>query len=209
MQRFLVIMLLALSVVALGLPAATHAAEVTQREFSGYTVQALFSDIDAATCLRTHVGLQAIEDRTQSMGQPTVRSSALISIYQGNFCTGETLLAATGVTDVPLAALQVDQRLKTATFNATLNAFDDVTAAWRPVEVSLAWTATGDPSYQEKEHSQWSEPGFRINSYTSGTSRPAVASGSVSLAGSRNLTPAPSEWGRIKDARIGSVEISQ
>jgi hypothetical protein len=208
MRRFIQGGLVAIALSCASLPAATQAAEVTQMQFSGRTVQAEFLSFDPSGCIGTYVGLQAIEDRTQTTGQPATTSSVLMAIVQRDVCQDQALIMeAAGVTQVPVGTLQIDQQLKAAALTARLQVFDDVTASEYPVDVNLAWTATGEPAYQYKARVQSSGPGYRLNSLTTGTIRPAVASGTVSLAGSRNLAPEPSVQARIKDARSGTVEI--
>jgi hypothetical protein len=69
----------------------------------------------------------------------------------------------------------------------------------------LTWTGTGT-LLQEILHERFHAPHFVFQSRFSGTSRDAVASGSVSLGGT-NLTPKPSDFAYIASVKSGKVVI--
>lgn len=209
MQRFLVIVLLVLSVVALGLPAATHAAAVTQVHYTGLAAQAFFTGTDPSGCLASFVFVQAVDERTQQAGQPSGASEAVIVANQYDACMGQDRLAAYGRTSIAPTTFQVDQRLTSATLHTTVALFDDLSQTVVPLAIDLTWAATGDTVYT-KERSQTSMPGYRVNLLESGTFRPAVAAGTLRLAGAPNLTPDPAagEQTALSTVRQGVVEIT-
>lgn len=92
MKRLLLIPALALSVLV-ATPAA--GAETLHASFKGQFAEAEFSSLDPSGCVVTDVFIFAVDGRVKETGHPVVTSSAAISIFQFDHCTGMALFDVT------------------------------------------------------------------------------------------------------------------
>ena len=207
MKRFVFPVLLALGVLLVGLPASTRAADILQFQTSGLGTLADFTT--ASECMDTRVRLQAVDERIKQAGKPATPSQVLLFIGQYDTCAEKASVTALGVVDVLPDALQVDRQLNTATLQVTgLEIFDYVSAALVPVDINLTWQATGETSRLKGGLTQ-SLGDFTLRERYDESFRKAVAFGTVTLAGSANLTAEPTEQAKIESIRLNETVISQ
>jgi hypothetical protein len=100
---------------------------------------------------------------------------------------------------------QIDKMLTTATLNATIEVFDEVSGTSFPVDISVSWAGFG-ASTTQKDHFQIHGPDFKVNSRFMGTFRDATASGTVS-DGTTNFTPEPAVFADMGSVKQGEVDI--
>lgn len=209
MQRFLVLAMLALNVIAMALPTSTDAAEITRLRSSGRTAEAVFAGSDPSGCIYTVVVIVASDGRTQQMGQPNSTATGDAFVWQSDFCEGRALvLAEAEPIQLTNEMFQVDARLKSATLKMQLNAVDYISGTAGPLDVNLTWTANGD-TLSVKSSRQLRTANLLINKRLDGNYRPAIAAGIVSFNGSSNFTPEPtaSQGTELSSARYGEIEI--
>jgi hypothetical protein len=197
---------LCLALVLAGLTLPTPVWAVDIYNIMGPYATASFSTTDPTGCIVTNVNVYATDGRQQNPpGPPTASSVADVIISQYDDCAGALLLSGFGEATLTREAFQVTGQSISATLNATVPVTDSVTGSTFNVEVALTWTGTGELTrVSDRYHDQ--EPGFTFESRSEGTVRPAVTSGSVSLAGT-NLTPQPSYYAFLGSAKSGVMLI--
>ncbi len=208
MQRFVIGVLVALAVVCGSLPTSTRAAEVSRFQYSGPTAEAVFTGVEG--CISTMVFVFANNQRTQSMGQPATNGRAHVAISQIDQCEWRALLWAYGeTTTLTTDMFQIDQRLNAAALTMRLNAVDDISGTTGSLDVNVTWTPHGDAQYVKSTRALRTND-LLIKKRLDGTFRPAVAAGTISFNGSRNLVPEPAENQDtlISSVRYGEIEIS-
>jgi hypothetical protein len=204
MKRFLVVVLLAVTLVGLVPPQTAQAEDVFR--FSGDSAFALFSRRDG--CIRTLVSLDASDSTTQDPpGAPSALSRAVVWISVFDFCAGTDLISATGGAELADADFQVAATLDSATLNTTIAVRDLVSDSTFYVDVAVSWTGSGDVT-REPNQFHLRSPGLIVNHYSVGASRDAVASGTViDPVTNTNFTPAPSLFAGIFSAISGQAAI--
>jgi hypothetical protein len=90
-----------------------------------------------------------------------------------------------------------------------LNAVDDISGTTGSLDVNVTWTPHGDAQYVKSTRALRTND-LLIKKRLDGTFRPAVAAGTISFNGSRNLVPEPAENQDtlISSVRYGEIEIS-
>lgn len=134
-----------------------------------------------------------------------VTSSAAISIFQFDHCTGMPLFDVTAFPTLAEDEFQIDNQLDTATLNATVEVFENISGASIPIDVHISWTGIG-PTFRTKDRFQSSQPGSKLKIRFDGVSRAATASGTVS-DGTTNFTPEPAVFADMGSAKQGELEI--
>ena len=185
-----------------------HAASETSHfSFQGQTANAAFSSTDPGGCVVTSAFVFANDGRTKtSPGGPLAESFAFVAVSQFNQCTDTQLLSAEGSAVLAPNDFQMDSRLTAATLDSRIELFDLVSGTSFPVDVSLAWTGSGD-TVTQKSHFLLNAPGLKVNSRSSGTLRGGTATGTVT-AGTTNFTPEPSVFVELLSAKSGEVVIT-
>jgi hypothetical protein len=213
MKQFFIIVTLVVSVCTLAVPTSTRAAEVLRMQYSGPTAKAWFSHTDERGCIVDMVSIKASQGRAKQGGQPEAASQIFVWVWQYDACSDPnslvTLFDGMVRTSLPAGALQVNRRLDTATLNTTVDVYDYVSGTTHSVAINVGWTATGDARYV-KESDQVRVGSYIFSQRFESTSRPAQASGSVSLDNSANITPDPTvlETG-IESVKSGEMIISR
>jgi hypothetical protein len=193
-----------LSVLVLSVPAvlAPHAMagaasdKVEVMNLRGSLVNAVFSGIDPAGCLRTDVFVTANSGTEQDLPSTQTFALAAVGIYKYDSCTNTTLLDATGSNDALAAGdFLVSGQLDKAFLVTTVTVSDLVSGSSFDVSVNVGWMGTGDIV---RNHSNTNEsyPGCRVINRWNGSGRDAVASGVVS-DGVTNFTPGTSQYAEI------------
>ena len=194
MKRFITGLLLALSLLATGLPTATHAAEVTQ--FTGGILSADFAGLEPSDrCMQSAVSFFAA-DGTSGPGKGDTIAWIYLLIGRYNTCTGESLALAEGSARLDGAAIQVTKHLDTASLQGTVNVTDMFTGATFPVMLDVTWTGVGNTTYI-RQRTQITKPGFTLNSNGSMAVRSADAAGTV-MAPWGPATSAPAYTGEMR-----------
>lgn len=170
--------------------------------FKGESAYAIFSTTDG--CVVTHVVVSATEGTTHAPPEPKDSlSSAFLTIFRWNVCTYEQLLDIAG--DTYLDAQGFNGNQQAARLRGVIDVYDRVSQSFFDVFVDLQWTGTGELT-RERSHTHDAE-GCILNSLIMGTSRPAQATGSVSVHGT-NVTPAPSVEARVITANEVTVTFN-
>jgi len=171
-------------------------------KFSGRFADAFFYSTDGV-CVETFVSVFANKGKFQSPPGPG-STSTFASVWVGQFdsCTGIGF-SGYGDTFPGDGAFQIDRSLTSAALNVTIPVFDGV--SWFDADVNLVWTGTGELS-RGTFHSHSKSPGCVINQRWSGSSRPAQASGTVSIEGT-NFTPDSSVGATLGSTKSGDLFI--
>lgn len=180
MKKSACVVMLCAAVLALSLPSAALAADVSH--FRGKSAVTDFYSFDPNTCITVSGYIFASENRYQDPpGPATPTASASVSFYQWNECTYETLACVSGSVTLP-DGFQVNGNLGSATLNTTIAGYDCLTGEPASVSVAVTWTGDGEAT-QNRYHSQYSYPGYRAMYRFNGQTRNATVSGSVTFGG--------------------------
>ena len=157
----------------------------------------------------TFVLVAAINGSTKQVGHPVMSSALFMVVSEANNCTRTQLILAFGNPALAPGAFQIDSSLKSATLDAAFEVGDLVSNTSLPVTVSLTWTGSGQPGSFEEHENLLRQPGFAFKSPIrfSGTSRPATATGSISLSGA-DLLSGTSIGGSLMSIKQGEVDVS-
>lgn len=205
MRRALIALAPLAVLVAAAAPADAGAAQVTHLSVRQEAASAFFTSIDASGCVTTNVGLVAADAVVKQAGAPTTGPQASIGILEFDGCTGTTLLSAFAVAPLARGEFQIDRRLSTASLHATVTATDIDTGTSFPVGLTISWIGVGDV-FPTSSRDVFKSPGFTLKTSFSGTSRSAVATGSVS-DGTTDLTPEPALFAQLDAVRFGEMTI--
>lgn len=169
--------------------------------FKDKGADAFFSSSDG--CLSTEAFILTGKEIYHSPPGPASNTtSAVVYLTQYDTCTGALRLAASGFAWLPASAFQISRDLTTASVNATVNVYDEVSGTSLDVTVNLQWTATS-PLLRQNTIQHFHSPGCNENIRNSSTYRLAQASGSISNA--VNYTPEPSLSASIFNSKNGYV----
>jgi hypothetical protein len=205
MKRLVFAVALLLSLLVTALPAHAAGAQTRHFSFKGQFATAVFQTVDSSGCIKTFVTVIAEDHRIKQAGPPEATLRATIELLQLDSCSGKLLLSALGVATLTPDQFQIDTQFNAATLNATIEVTDFVSGNTFPVDVSVSWTGSGD-IVREKDHVHLKEPGFKLNARSIGTSRNAIASGTVS-DGTTNFTPEPAVSAEMGSTKSGAVVI--
>lgn len=204
--RKIMLLMLALVLIVPSLPAHAAGAQTFHFRLRNLGGDATFESTDSSGCINTYVVVFVSDSHFKTApGQPVARSTAFMIIDVFDSCTDTFLRSGFGFAVLSPDEFQIDKKLTSATLNTTMEVFDDLSGTSLPVDVSLSWTGTGD-TVREQRHSHVKMPGFILNSHSNGTSRNAVASGTVS-DGTTNFTPEPAVSAGLAFFKEGEVVI--
>jgi hypothetical protein len=127
-------------------------------------------------------------------------------VFHWNGCTGEELIAASGLTQIPSSEFQVANSLSSATLNTTAMLFNIVTSENIELDVNLNWTATS-PRHSLNINNMFNLPDCRIVSRYRDTFRLATASGSITYNGTDLTLGPPDPVAEIGSTQTGRVFI--
>jgi hypothetical protein len=176
------------------------AVTTTRFQLREVAAQASFDTFDPASCIDTQVSV---------FGTPQARKDGLpqphtyVDAFAYNLCTNEQVLGVYGATVD--ARFQVDSRLTTASLQATMVGWNYIHETADQIDVDVSWTGSGELLTQSNR-SRVKVPGFMMNQWFKGTSRDAIASGTVSVGG-KNLALNPAYYAQIFRAKSGELEI--
>ena len=177
MKRFMFLVLLAVTSLALAPAMPVQAAEVMRFQFRGRVAQAVFSTTDG--CIATDAYVFAVDGQfKESGGKPASQVVAGVTVARYNQCTGELLNIADGFTELDAGAFQIDRKLNSATLNTTVQVTDFETGETFSVNVDLSFVTGGSPT-RTRDNFQIRTPSFKVNSRYNSTSRAATVTGSV------------------------------
>jgi hypothetical protein len=203
MKRFVMLALLALTVLAMGLPSATRAASDVYR-FRGQIADASFLTPDALDpCIVTDVWVRGFSGGTVQPGHTQTPSLVAVQLTKYNQCEYEpSLISADGIAWLSGEALHIDPQLDTAFVRATVDLYDGVSNTTFPVALDLTWTGSGD-TIRGRNWTHARQTNFLSITSMAETIRISEAHGTVLLRGD-NVTPAPA-W----DAKLATRTTSQ
>lgn len=205
MKRFIYLALLAMNVLAMGMPSSTHAASQVYR-FRGQIADASFLMPDALNdCIVTDVWVRAFsEGSIQPANKQTVPGVA-VQLTKYNQCEeAPSLISADGLAWLPAGELHIDRDLGMASVRTTVDLYDRVSQTTIPVEIDITWLGNGETiTGRERTHFHIRKSNFlKIDSFAE-TIRISEASGTVMLHG-ENVTPEPA-W----DAKLATRTSSE
>ncbi|HVG07277.1 MAG TPA: hypothetical protein VNM67_06190 [Thermoanaerobaculia bacterium] len=188
------------------LPAAVRAENATYH-FRGNTAYAGFETTEGCITASTEVFVYSFPLHEPPGPAPEASPTLFVTMWRHDICNHVFLGSLFGEASLPADAFSVSGGLQTGSLNATLQVQDFSTGSTFPVTVDLTWTGVGEVSRDNKnEHSSF--PGMRMMRHERGTSRDAVATGSV-LLGTQNLASSPSIYGGVSSSQVGSVFIQR
>src|SRR5215470_3507832 len=94
--------------------------------FKGLQADAESDTTDPSGCIETFVQAFAINGSTKQVGRPVMSSAMFVFVFEANNCTQTLLLLAFGTTSLAPGAFQIDNSLKSATLDATLEVSDQL-----------------------------------------------------------------------------------
>jgi hypothetical protein len=157
-------------------------------------------------CLETVMQVFTAENVSKGPSTPkTAATTAFVSIFQFDACTGDVLLDAFGFNTISASELQISKKIESATLNTTVTVTDQVTNNTFDVFVDLTWTGSG-PLRKDSTHQHSNTPGCKINFRVKGSFRSAEVSGSVS-DGTTDFTQGASLTAEIFSVKVGSLTI--
>lgn len=113
MKRFMFLVLLAVTSLALAPAMPVQAAEVMKFQFRGRVAQAVFSTTDG--CIATDAYVFAVDGQfKEGGGKPAPQVVASVTVAQFDRCKNELLNIAGGFTELDAAAFQIDRKLNSA-----------------------------------------------------------------------------------------------
>jgi hypothetical protein len=171
-------------------------ADTDVTHFKLNSASATFSSVDG--CVTTTVTIGANEGYHSITSQlpREVLSSASLTAFRWNTCTGETLLDLAG--DVPLPVNGFSGSRRSARLQATIDVYERVSDSFFDVLVDMRWTSAGE-LIVVREHLQ-DIPGCILNNHRVSTTVPAQATGSIQVFGI-NVTPAPTTDALVQTAQ--------
>jgi hypothetical protein len=205
MKRFLCLICLTATLV-LGLVPAAALAETEMFHLRGKTATATWQIEEPGGCISTWVDVFLFEDRVQSSEAPRETNPwAAVLVERYDRCQYLYLAEVTGF--VPLSAdnYSFGGAARSAHLGVAFEGWDYIANGPIPITVDLDWEAVGE-AVQTSSGGRWSYPHYRSTFRSRGTSRDAVATGSV-LLGTANVTPGASAEARVGSNQSGSVTI--
>jgi hypothetical protein len=104
------------------------------------------------------------------------------------------------------SAFLVTQPLTSASLNTTIDVYDNISSTSIPVAIDVSWTGTAGTVSGTSTLRQIG-PGFVFTEHTVGSSRNAIATGTIS-DGTTDFTPEPSQFANIDSDKQGWVQIT-
>ncbi|MDP9410443.1 MAG: hypothetical protein M3Q71_20840 [Chloroflexota bacterium] len=206
MRRLFPALVLVVVLVGATAPAA-RGVERMHGVYRGQSVRASFTTTDGS-CIATIVDVFALASTIQWLpGTPYNNANIWVSVTQVDTCTGQTLLFAPGYATTD--GVSIDPSLNAARVQASLQVYNWNTDAWIPVEVDLAWAASGACA-REGFHEAESGGGdvqYVIFEHSAGTTQPATAAGSVMYEGV-NLAAGETTAAEIVSTREGELFVA-
>jgi hypothetical protein len=199
--------MLAVAITALvgAIPAGASAATVSHTSFKGEHAYAAFAGSSPDGCVHTLTEVSANDGRTKDeITGHTSSSTAEIAASVFDECRG-LFLFYLGSSDLSRDQFTVGRT--SAALTATVPTQDIVTGTTATYAISLAWTATGQPTTTRTvEHS--AADGSRSVFRAFGSFGDASATGTVSSGGA-NLAASPSSNASIGSANYGILLITR
>lgn len=176
--------------IALASPGTAQAGDVFL--YKGEGAGAIYDVRDATGCIRTLLIVGVTDNRRRtppgSAEERTFQADVNYSLY--DHCNNVPLVDIRGVAPLTDQDFRIQGNLISAALNTTVAAFDYVAGTPVAVVIDFNWTRSGalDENWNEQFHLH--EMDLIINTHHHGKSRPAAASGSVSINGA-NVIPGP------------------
>jgi hypothetical protein len=179
-HRRYVLVVLALSLAALGMPASGALAETFVFRFKGNMATSTFSSFEGG-CVYNSVDIFIREGKAGSeTGSLTPISEAFVFISQNDTCNGTTLNAS-GTASLPDQSFDADQQLTSARLDITIDVCNEETNSCFPVSIDLTWKGIGQITRRNiTGHSK--SPTCEAQIHQNDTRRRAAATGSISSA---------------------------
>ncbi|MFS0515437.1 hypothetical protein ACEYW6_12055 [Nostoc sp. UIC 10607] len=176
------------------------AATATKYQIKGQNAYASFYQSD--DCSYTYVSVYGFDSATKSgSGAPISQTGGYLDYSSYNYCTGAQFYGSGFSENIPFTS----NKLNSATLNGTFTVYDYYSETSKTATVNLTWTGTGD-TYRGKSNSRYQGPGYSSIYRSSGSSRDAQVSGTVTLDGT-NLIANMTSSGSLSTSSNGSLEI--
>jgi hypothetical protein len=176
------------------------AATSTKYQFKGQNASANFYQSD--DCNYSSVSVNGFDNVTKSgPGAPVSQTGAYLYYSSYNFCTGAQFYGSGFSENIPFTS----NKLNSATLNGTFTVYDYYSGTSKTATVNLTWTGTGD-TYRGKSQSRYQGPGYTSIYRSSGSSRDAEVTGTVTLDGA-NLIANLTSSGSLSTSSNGDLYI--
>jgi hypothetical protein len=183
-----------------------EAAEVFRFAQDDLVAMARFVSVDSSGCVLTEVSIDARNQHIEEPTGETESSQVLLVISQFDQCTGTLTRAASGFEFLEPGEFFIDE-LESATLNAEVEVFDDISGSTLVTGINITWQGIGD-STLTRVHQQTKSKAFTIDLRSSGTQREAAAVGSIVIDGI-NLTPEPGLESSLSELRSGALRVDR
>lgn len=172
--------------------------------YSGLLASASYYAVDVNN-VSTSAYVIARDTRSQSReGSPEIGSSILIWLVVYDGASGQMLLEAYEEKSLLPDEFQIDENMRRARLNTTVNAVDYDAAQNVTLTIDLEFVATSRPT-RATHHVNAHSPDGSIVIRSVGIQRYAEVTGSIS--GSANLTPEPFAWGDLYESTEFEVTV--
>lgn len=175
-SRSLLLALAALLALSFAAPADAGGGPIIRTRSSGKSMFMEAYTYDS--CSFTRVYIEATDGRVKTEGKPDTSRVLLGTIEQLNYCLDSTFYGSM-YRELDASELQIDKQLGSATLNTSVDAVDFYDEA-TPVQINVTLTATDEP-YRERSRFQTLSRHYRYLGRYDGTTRSALASGTVTL----------------------------
>jgi hypothetical protein len=199
----LVVSMLSPAVTVLSAPALDRR-PLINFNFTGIEVSAFFGFASPDPCIVNDTQILAIQEPGTEKGSGP--RFAYVFTTSTNFCTGQTLSSAFGAVSLSPNQMSVDQSLGAAALKVTVPVYDRINGNTVDFNIDLKWIATSEPEVTRIISHETFFDGTEEFSRSNGTSRDAIASGTVS-EGSGNVAPNPI-GGSIDSVKSGELTLT-
>lgn len=189
---------------------AIASTEVTRSQDG--TAQVQFYLADAESCITTDIFIIAYESRVrEGPGGFETRPALAVNIHRFDTCASVPVMSAYGdvygnSANPPI--VQISNNSDRASAQGVVEMYDSVQGISFPVEVDLAWSATGPLSgYTDRVSSQY--PDVRLIFRTSSKSRDAEATGALLLEGRNILAGTLEQSGGISFGQGTTIRVTR
>jgi hypothetical protein len=197
--------LLLIAVMTVAVPTTASAATISKTTFKGDNAYAQFESY--YDCGYTSASVFVNDGQTKdSVTGHTASSWAQVSLSRYDYCSGESFYGF-GQVDLASGQYTFDLKAGSATLSTTIPVLDFNSGALVDVSVDVTWTATAGLVSEKSSYRTTDAAGNKYTFSSKGTSRQAIASGTVS-AGSFNFTPG-SGYGILSSSKSGSMTITR
>lgn len=182
-------------------------AEAIHYRSSGDSAYASFYDVDATGCIWRYTDVSVTAGRFRTEPGPSLPQTYLdLSVFEYDYCQFIQISSVFASATIPDDAFRLQGALQSASVQATVDAYDWVTGTFEPVTVDLVWAGDGD-IYRGHSTNHTQYPGGRYFTRSSGSTRLATPSGSVTVRSTNLVAGAESVYGSLSSGQSAITSI--